>query len=146
MSVTKSPEWKWLRGTILRDADGAAFVVMRATDSELLVSFVSSYIDSDTAPEWITIGGHMPQPDLDDPATQGAIVFGIFGPLGISINRIGGAHVQPGLRWAVVVHYGSEGQKRLRGKLDGEEIGVSDSLPELIVAVFAALDSKPQDT
>lgn len=75
--------------------------------------------------------------DLNDPATQGAIVFGIFEPLGIHINRVGG--VLGKFRWAIVVCYGGEGERRLRGaELCGGWIDLADA----IRAVFAALKSR----
>ena len=130
MSVTESSAWKWLPG--MRDAYGARLCKVSLHDGAWSCVL---------GREWAEY--HYPtEPDLDDPATCGAIVFGIFEPLGITIDKEGD-DCDPGEVVFVA---------RMPSRLVSARLFVSkDSLwsvlrsgtrADAIRAVFAALDSE----
>lgn len=149
MSVTESPEWKWKWWPGMRllcdveSHDGKMYPSGYVMDGGVVDGAPHLYKksdilanegrihDSDSKVENI-------RPDLGDPATQGAIVFGIFEPLGIVIRTRGIGVCRPNI---------------IRGACDLPSLTIGNILAippsgreDAIVSVFSVLDAKPQGT
>ncbi len=75
MSVTELTCWRWLPG-MLTDK---GYRIIRIESTTGLAWGVAEDEGTDQEPWPIA---HNQEPDTDDPATQGAIVFGLLAPLG----------------------------------------------------------------
>lgn len=146
MSVTESSAWKWIPGMQYTVPESPPFTVSfvhadgrpsgKPSEVHTHASHHGRVLGSVTKDESSTW-----EPDLEDPATCGAIIFGIFEPLGIQVRKeVGVEH------WTSRVHFPAS-------MLDSERVRLSrvsrldyfDSLADLIravFAVFAALDSE----
>jgi len=125
MNVTKSSEWKWVTG--MENTRGEICIGME--DGDLC------FADTGMGTVWDASENYVP--NLDDPATQGAIVFGIFEPLGIFLN----AEEGDGERWTY--DWGVRTSLFQRNREFGERIeGVPrhGSMAGAIRALFSALD------
>lgn len=81
MSVTESSEWRWRIGM----ANIFKGVVVGVLDPGYGGDQMVRWCGRHGMTDYQTLDGE--EPDLDDPATCGAIIFGIFAPLHIYIHR-----------------------------------------------------------
>lgn len=127
MKVTESNEWKWLPGML--ELNGYRFIRMN-NENTAVFAFASGLLQSVAVADV--------HPDLTDPATQGAIIFGIFQSLGIGIvhgelKRGGPDGARGEIAFGVLILSPNAHLYHLAGEAFA-------SLPELITAVFASLD------
>lgn len=126
MSVTKSREWKWLPG--MENTRGEICIGMEGGDL--------CFADTGMGTVWDASESYVP--NLDDPATQGAIVFKIFEPLGIAVRTqwcVGG-RVEP-IYFVKIAGGGKYGDM-------GPDVEMKhfESMADAIRAVFTALESE----
>lgn len=118
--ITSSPSWKWMAGMLATDD-----VPLRIVEGDTGDGWVGACDDAMRSPKEVSSW----EPDLTDPATQGAIIFGIFQPLGIDVTKALSS------LWFADCEDGSPGERAI-ASLSGEFL----PLPKLITAVFEALD------
>ena len=124
--ITSSPSWKWMRG-IWTKSGKVIESVRYDTSSPTLLYMCTKEHDGY---ECKYVHEFHEKPDLSHPATQGAIVFGIFQPLGI--------HIRPWSSSQVEVRIDHD--SKYRSGLPELDLRMYASVEEAITAVFQALD------